>query len=627
MSLDRATPIHKMVQPSGSLRNECDMNSGGSSLGSRRPDLPLELNSQEALQRLQAENYDLREAMRQSNLALRERYDELLAFRARNKEEKDFMLERFKEARCLVEKLSQEKVEIQHQLEEAYRDMEQLRTGNKHTTEDGEEAAAQGGLSKMLEDPPNNHNMDNSSPGSSPPSYNTITPSMFDSMEVAHSDCTAERSKGMNSENEFLRLLKERKEQLEAIMVEQRQANERLQQQNAGLAKRIDELQARLGDHNVGETSAKIQGGSQQKAADQMLMKRVVELEETLKEKETERLELTHKLEALQREMTQLRQSETKLRMREKEVEWTNEQKLQTLSKQIEQLTEDKASLKSQVTSLLGELKESQSCLENCMKEKTQLDERYRATSESLKTQEREYETQKRQHNVLVDQLRMQVQNLEPALKLERQNASEEKRKLAQLQAAYHQLFQDYDQHIKTTMESKKRNRGMDREQFEDLKQQLQQAEEALVSKQEYIDKLKEEAEQSKMVLEEIPVLKAQAEIFKADFLAERQARENLHEQKERLQEQLQQLRAELDGASRARIEEMQQRHMEPFRAALPPQGGFAVGGNTVPFFPAQDAGRRRSIPEEQPDYCCPKCQYQAPDMDTLQIHVMDCIQ
>uniref|UniRef100_H3A532 NF-kappa-B essential modulator n=1 Tax=Latimeria chalumnae TaxID=7897 RepID=H3A532_LATCH len=434
MSLDRATPIHKMVQPSGSLRNECDMNSGGSSLGSRRPDLPLELNSQEALQRLQAENYDLRvipEAMRQSNLALRERYDELLAFRARNKEEKDFMLERFKEARCLVEKLSQEKVEIQHQLEEAYRDMEQLRTGNK-------------------------------------------------------------------------------------------------------------------------------------------------------------------------------------------------------------QLTEDKASLKSQVTSLLGELKESQSCLENCMKEKTQLDERkYRATSESLKTQEREYETQKRQHNVLVDQLRMQVQNLEPALKLERQNASEEKRKLAQLQAAYHQLFQDYDQHIKTTMESKKRNRGMDREQFEDLKQQLQQAEEALVSKQEYIDKLKEEAEQSKMVLEEIPVLKAQAEIFKADFLAERQARENLHEQKERLQEQLQQLRAELDGASskpvgrasrasRARIEEMQQRHMEPFRAALPPQEHLP---RHFKIFSHTDAGRRRSIPEEQPDYCCPKCQYQAPDMDTLQIHVMDCIQ
>lgn len=36
---------------------------------------------------------------------------------------------------------------------------------------------------------------------------------------------------------------------------------------------------------------------------------------------------------------------------------------------------------------------------------------------------------------------------------------------------------------------------------------------------------------------------------------------------------------------------------------------------------------QRRSPPEEPPDFCCPKCQYQAPDMDTLQIHVMECIE
>lgn len=38
-------------------------------------------------------------------------------------------------------------------------------------------------------------------------------------------------------------------------------------------------------------------------------------------------------------------------------------------------------------------------------------------------------------------------------------------------------------------------------------------------------------------------------------------------------------------------------------------------------------SGQRRSPPEEPPDFCCPKCQYQAPDMDTLQIHVMECIE
>nr|4BWN_A Chain A, NF-KAPPA-B ESSENTIAL MODULATOR [Homo sapiens]4BWN_B Chain B, NF-KAPPA-B ESSENTIAL MODULATOR [Homo sapiens] len=89
------------------------------------------------------------------------------------------------------------------------------------------------------------------------------------------------------------------------------------------------------------------------------------------------------------------------------------------------------------------------------------------------------------------------------------------------------------------------RGSHMARMQLEDLKQQLQQAEEALVAKQEVIDKLKEEAEQHNIVMETVPVLKAQADIYKADFQAERQAREKLAEKKELLQEQLEQLQRE----------------------------------------------------------------------------------
>lgn len=53
----------------------------------------------------------------------------------------------------------------------------------------------------------------------------------------------------------------------------------------------------------------------------------------------------------------------------------------------------------------------------------------------------------------------------------------------------------------------------------------------------------------------------------------------------------------------------------------------------TCPLSPAHPSfhlalpSQRRSPPEEPPDFCCPKCQYQAPDMDTLQIHVMECIE
>nr|XP_044619059.1 NF-kappa-B essential modulator isoform X7 [Equus asinus] len=229
-----------------------------------------------------------------------------------------------------------------------------------------------------------------------------------------------------------------------------------------------------------------------------------------------------------------------------------------------QQMAEDKASVKAQVTSLLGELQESQSRLEAATKER---------------------------------------------------QALEGRRKLAQLQVAYHQLFQEYDNHIKSSM-------GM---QLEDLKQQLQQAEEALVAKQEAIDKLKEEAEQHKIVMETVPVLKAQADIYKADFQAERQAREKLAEKKECLQEQLEQLQREYSRLKAscqesARIEDMRKRHVEVSQPPLPPTPAHHSIHSALP-------SQRRSPPEEPPDFCCPKCQYQAPDMDTLQIHVMECIE
>ncbi|XP_055231902.1 NF-kappa-B essential modulator-like isoform X1 [Gorilla gorilla gorilla] len=287
-----------------------------------------------------------------------------------------------------------------------------------------------------------------------------------------------------------------------------------------------------------------------------------------------------------------------------------------------QQMAEDKASVKAQVTSLLGELQESQSRLEAATKECQALEGRARAASEQARQLESEREALQQQHSVQVDQLRMQGQSVEAALRMERQAASEEKRKLAQLQVAYHQLFQEYDNHIKSSVVGSERKRGM---QLEDLKQQLQQAEEALVAKQEVIDKLKEEAEQHKIVMETVPVLKAQADIYKADFQAERQAREKLAEKKELLQEQLEQLQREYSKLKAscqesARIEDMRKRHVEVSQAPLPPAPAYLSSPLALP-------SQRRSPPEEPPDFCCPKCQYQAPDMDTLQIHVMECIE
>uniref|UniRef100_A0A667J2D7 NF-kappa-B essential modulator n=1 Tax=Lynx canadensis TaxID=61383 RepID=A0A667J2D7_LYNCA len=198
-------------------------------------------------------------------------------------------------------------------------------------------------------------------------------------------------------------------------------------------------------------------------------------------------------------------------------------QEVEHLKRCQKQLAEDKASVKAQVTSLLGELQESQSRLEAAIKER---------------------------------------------------QALEGRRKLAQLQVAYHQLFQEYDSHIKSSVVSSERNR---------------------------------------------------ADIYKADFQAERQAREKLAEKKEILQEQLAQLqrdysRLKASCQESARIEDMRKRHVEASQAPVAPAPAH-------PSFHLALPNQRRSPPEEPPDFCCPKCQYQAPDMDTLQIHVMECIE
>ncbi|KAM9576792.1 NF-kappa-B essential modulator isoform 2-T2 [Trichechus inunguis] len=331
--------------------------------------------------------------------------------------------------------------------------------------------------------------------------------------------------------------------------------------------------------------------------------------------------------EFLMQKFQKARKLVEKLSLEKLELKRQREQALQEvehLKRCQQQMAEDKASVKAQVTSLLGELQESQSRLEAANKDRQALEGRARAAREQARQLESEREALQQQHSVQVDQLRMQSQSVEAALRMERQAASEEKRKLAQLQVAYHQLFQDYDNHIKSSMASSERNRGI---QLEDLKQQLQQAEEALVAKQELIDKLKEEAEQHKTVMETVPVLRAQADIYKADFQAERQAREKLAEKKELLQEQLEQLQREYSKlkissqeSARALIEDMRKRHVEGSQPPLPPAPAHHS-------FHLALLSQRRSPPEEPPDFCCPKCQYQAPDIDTLQIHVMECIE
>uniref|UniRef100_A0A665UUY6 NF-kappa-B essential modulator n=1 Tax=Echeneis naucrates TaxID=173247 RepID=A0A665UUY6_ECHNA len=571
----------EMVQPQPDGPMQWEM-SGEDSGGALR--VPPELAANEVVTRLLGDNQQLREALRRSNFALRQRCEEMEGWQRRTREEREFLSSRFQEARALVERLAQENHSLQGLVSGPA-------SSSNHCCSSSQTEDLQGR-------PQRNGPLDG--------------PQTLDQREKKrveetdqHTQTTPPRSLPVEGANEFLQLLKSHKEKLEEGMRELRRKNEELERdkdegekERERMRRCIDQLRAKLAQAQTNNVTEEV---VQHRSEAQHSSDWYRELEE--------------KLDYLQKSSAQRDRTEALLKQKDKD---------------CAQLAKDCEALKAQATSLLGELNERQSCLEKSEHERKVLEEKLCNKLKALQVAERDLEHQRKQHHVAMDKLLLQTQSLEQALKTERHVVTEEKKKLTQLQHAYTCLFRDYDSKLKS--------------EGGDLCSRLEEAERALALKQDLIDKLKEEVEQQKGSLETVPVLAAQAEIYKADFLAEREAREKLNQKKEELQDQLTQARTEIErlkqeATSRARMEQMKMRHMEDFPSRAPhippPQGVFqGPAFNTVPpapsfrnqgLVPVGDQGAAGA--EDLPDLCCPKCKYQAPDMDTLQIHVMDCIQ
>ncbi|XP_062247656.1 NF-kappa-B essential modulator isoform X6 [Platichthys flesus] len=568
-----------MVQPQPDGPMQWDM-SGEDSGGALR--VPPELAANEVVTKLLGDNQQLRETLRRSNLALRQRCEEMEGWQRRTREEREFLSSRFQEARSLVERLAQEN----HSLQSLVNGPTSPSSHCSSQTEDLQGRPARNG------------------PHEGPQSLDQRERKRVKEMDQ-HTQTTPPRSLPVEGPNEFLQLLKSHKEKLEEGMKDLRTKNEELERdreegekERERMCRCIDQLRSKLAQAQANSVAEEV---VQHRSEAQHSSDRYRELEE--------------KLDYLQKSSAQRDRTEALLKQKEKD---------------CSQLAKDCEALKAQATSLLGELKERQSSLEKSERERKLLEEKLSNKLRHLQSTERELEQLRKQNHVTNDKFLLQTQSLEQALKTERHVVTEEKKKLTQLQHAYTCLFRDYDSKLKS--------------EGGDLCSRLEEAERALALKQDLIDKLKEEVEQQKGSLETVPVLTAQAEIYKADFLAEREAREKLNQKKEELQDQLTQAITEIDrlkqeATSRARMEQMKMRHVEDFPPRAPhippPQGLFpGPAFNTVPaapsfrnqgLVPVGDQGAAGA--EELPDLCCPKCQYQAPDMDTLQIHVMDCIQ
>uniref|UniRef100_A0A1A8HMR1 Optineurin n=1 Tax=Nothobranchius kuhntae TaxID=321403 RepID=A0A1A8HMR1_NOTKU len=298
------------------------------------------------------------------------------------------------------------------------------------------------------------------------------------------------------------------------------------------------------------------------------------------------------------------------------------EETTQTESEEESELELEAASevenLKSQVRTLFKDLQQAQCKLDEAEGMKKNLQDRCQDLEQevaSLKAQLVEKQVVPSEK----DRLKLHLVSEQTPSQLEQREGGEERNNLAQLKDAYTKLFEDYNE---LKEEKKKReSRLVEKELADDLQERLTAAEEALAVKQSKIDEMKQEMFSKEKDLETISVFQAQAEVYSSDFYAERAAREKLHEEKERLAAQLEfvkkqnsQLQEEMDSLGRRSLNEMQRRHGTT--------GGSPHGAGASLVGRGADWQHQGNIPE----HACPKCNEILPDLDSLQIHIMDCI-
>ncbi|XP_010152884.1 PREDICTED: optineurin [Eurypyga helias] len=275
--------------------------------------------------------------------------------------------------------------------------------------------------------------------------------------------------------------------------------------------------------------------------------------------------------------------------------------------------------LNLQVCALFKELQEAHEKLKEAELIQKKLQEKCQVLERKSSAAASELE-EKQQLIHTIKKLELQVESMQAEVKLEQAKTQEEKARFISLQDAYSKLLPQLTEAMKTIdkMKLKELDR-VDKAVVEQLNAKVELAEQALAAKQLQIDEMKQIIAKQEEDLETMSVLRAQMEVYCSDFHAERAAREKIHEEKEQLAVQLAYLLKEqqnLEDLGRNSLAEMQNRHgaRAPDRERSPRLVQRGTG--------SQDWPEQRNISM----YSCPKCEEILPDLDTLQIHVMDCI-
>ncbi|XP_053170029.1 optineurin isoform X2 [Scomber japonicus] len=496
------------------------------------------------------ENRDLKEALRQTNLTMKERFEGLTAWREKQREERGFLESKLEEARGHMEALTLQNQELSKKLEGAGgapggsqgSELEALRAHVARLQAEKNDLVAMNSELQLKADQDSNDD-----------SFIEIIKVSDEGIDGVHDACGARRSKRPELSMTASRL---DSEEMTVSQLLQSLRNETQQ---------VERLQGEL----------------------RVSTSRIRDLEE-------KKSNVDESIQTLQ----------------------ITEPKEDTV--QQEKAASEVENLKSQMMTLFKDLQQAQSKLDEAEGMKKNLQDRCRDVEQDVVTLKAQL-VEKQAVQTENDRLKLQLDSMQAQSLMEQRKAGEERTNLAQLKDAYTKLFEDYNE-----LKEERKKKGaqlVQKEVADELQVRLNAAEEALAAKQDKIDAMKQEIFQKEKEMETISVFQAQAEVYSSDFYAERAAREKLHEERERLAAQLEfvkkqnnQLQEEMDSLGRRSLNELQRRHGS--------MGGSPHGAGASLVGRGTDWQHQGNIPE----HACPKCNEILPDLDSLQIHIMDCI-
>lgn len=314
--------------------------------------------------------------------------------------------------------------------------------------------------------------------------------------------------------------------------------------------------------------------------------------------------------------------------------------------KVVESMAVDHETLKHQVMNLLSEVKEVQDerrSTEGMLANKTT---RCRQLEETNIRLQMEMDRQRKQDAELIQTLQYSIQNYESKLSTEMEQTQIRQEQNRKLRESFFQLVDDYKEMLELNhqLEHELKNNSHEKlmGKIDHLTAQLIAAEESLSLKNQTLENLQEKIKKCTAENDDIPLLRAQADIYKSDFDAERAAHEKEHQENKKLKEDLQnielqnrELLDQLEALSREQLSEMRQRVYPRYPTGTynrnPFQGGSYEPDPRVPssgyyMLPqsVQTNNEATQHEEETEALNCPLCGGKFPDQDSLKLHVAE---